>query len=87
MSISSGAPSLRAARASRNIVLQKGQAVPTSLGARRRQLRRAHMAHALAFLLAEKRQPAARSAAKTALMRARRFHQFPASAATCRGSS
>ena len=42
----------------------------------RSQLRRAHVAHALARLFAQKRQPAAGSATETALARARRFHQF-----------
>ena len=56
MSINSGAPSPRAANASRNIVLQKGQAAATTLRAGCGQFRRAHVAHALAFLLAKKSQ-------------------------------
>ena len=40
------------------------------------KLSRAHMAHAFALFLAEKHQPSARAATKTALMRARRFHKL-----------
>ena len=76
MSSSSGAPSPRAASASRNIVLQKGQAAATTPAPVADQLRRAHLAHALACLLAQKRQPSAGAAAKTPLMRARCFNQL-----------
>ncbi len=54
ISSSCGAPAPLDASASRNIVLQNGQAVPTVLAPVSSQLRRPHMAHTFTALLAQK---------------------------------
>ena len=77
---SSGAPSPWAASASRNMVLQKGQAAATRLGAGGSQFRCAHVTHAFACLLAQKGQPAAGSAAEAALAERGASTNSPASA-------
>ena len=76
MSSSCGGASLVAASASRNMVLQKGQAAPTMLAPVAAKLLRAHVADALAGFFAEKGQAAAGAAAEAALARTRRIDDF-----------
>jgi hypothetical protein len=56
--------------------IAEGAGCGNDIGASRGEFRRAHLAHAVALFLTQKREASAGAAAKAALPRARRFHQF-----------
>ena len=87
MSSSCGAASPVAARASRNMVLQKGQAVAMVCCAGGDEFRGADVADALAGFFAEEGQAAACSAAEAAFVVAGGFDEVAGQATTVRGSS
>ncbi len=76
MSSSLGGLPESVASASRNMVLQNGQAGRDGGGSGGQQLLGPFVADAFAFFLAEKYQPAAGAAAERALARTLRFHQL-----------
>ena len=76
MSSSFGGDCVTTPNASRNIVWQKGHAVPITSAPVAHQFLRALHVHSLAVLFAEEHLSAAGAAAEGPLARAPRFHHF-----------